>query len=294
MINTTLIRQEFITLSAIATNIFEIAVTFLPDIEINHITHEVEGTPLYDALGWTYTRFGHQANPDLLGATFMQETGEPWQCKIYGDLKKSHKKTKRDKRRSRHRKKVENEANITPISLPSAKRTGQYYAPKGIGDVPYLPPVPRETVEEIAKKYDLPVPPENTSFWQWFKENKVIPLLLTEGGKKSLSALSQGIVAIALYGCQCGVDRETGEIKESLRPYIEGRRVDIGFDQDKKAKTRRTVAKASQRLALGISKAGGSPYKVLWNMEDGKGVDDVIKNKGGDYLKHRIEVSSRT
>ncbi len=290
----TKIKQEFINLSAIATNIFEMAVTFFPDIEINHVTHEVEGTPLYDVLRWPYTRFGHQATPDLLGATFMQETGEPWQCKIYGDFKKSHKKTKRDKRRRRHRKKVgevENEANITPISLPSAKRTGQYYAPKGIGDVPYLPPVPRETVEAIAKKYDLPIPPENIGFWEWFKENKVIPVLLTEGGKKSLSALSVDIPAIALYGCQCGVDPETGEIKESLRPYVEGRRVDIGFDQDNKHKTRRIVAKAARRLANGISRIDGSPYKVLWDIEDGKGVDDVIKNKGGDYLKERIKVA---
>ncbi|CCQ66282.1 DNA primase [Crocosphaera watsonii WH 0402] len=212
-------------MSAIAPNIFEMAVTFLPDIEINNVIREVEGTPLYDALNWPYRRFGHQAAPDLLGATFMQETGEPWQSKVYGDLKKYHKKTKRDKRRSRHRKKggqVENEASLSPISLPSSKKTGQYYAPKGIGDVPYLPPVPRETVEEIAKKYDLPVPPENTSFWEWFKENKVIPLLLTEGGKKSLSALSQGIVAIALYGCQCGVDRETGKLKNLYVPTSKG------------------------------------------------------------------------
>ena len=290
----TKIKQEFLEESKIAPYIFEMAVTFLPDIEINYVTHEVEGTPLYDVLGWPYTRFGHQASPDLLGATFMQETGEPWQCKIYGDLKKSRKKEKRGKRRRRHCKKVrqvQNKADLSPHSPPPSKRTGQYYAPKGIGDVPYLPPVPRETVEEIAKKYDLPIPPENISFWEWFKENKVIPLLLTEGGKKSLSALSEGIVAIALYGCQCGVDPETGEIKESLRPYVEGRRVDIGFDQDLKNKTRRIVAKAVQRLALAISKAGGTPYKVLWNIEDGKGVDDVIKNKGGDYLKQRIKVA---
>ncbi len=287
----TKIKQEFINLSAIAPDIFEIAVTFLPDIEINQVTHEVEGTPLYDALGWTYTRFGHQASPDLLGATFIQETGEPWQCKIYGDLKKPRKNEKRRKRRRRHGRKVgevENEANL---SSHSSKRTGQYYAPKGIGDVPYLPPVPRETIEEIAKKYDLPIPPENISFWEWFKENKVIPLLLTEGGKKSLSAFSQDIPAIALYGCQCGVDSETGEIKESLHPYVEGRRVDIALDKDKKQKTRRTVAKAVQRLANGITKADGKPYKVLWNIEDGKGVDDVIKNKGGDYLKQRIKVA---
>ncbi|MGK7935917.1 MAG: DUF3854 domain-containing protein, partial [Xenococcaceae cyanobacterium] len=269
----TKIKQEFINLSAIAPNIFEMAVTFLPDIEINHVTHEVEGTPLYDVLRWPYTRFGHQASPDLLGATFIQETGKPWQCKIYGELKKPRKNKKGKNKKAKR------------------KKTGQYYAPKGIGDVPYLPPVPRETIEKIAKKYDLPIPPENISFWEWFKENKVIPVLLTEGGKKSLSALSVDIPAIALYGCQCGVDPETGEIKESLRPYVEGRGVYIGFDQDNKHKTRRIVAKAVVRVAKGISRIDGSPYKVLWDIEDVKGVDDVIKNKGGYYLKQRIKVA---
>ncbi len=269
----TKIKQEFINLSAIAPYIFEMAVTFLPDIEINHVTHEVEGTPLYDALGWPYTRFGHQAKPDLLGAVFFQESGEPWQGKIYGELKKPRKNKKGKKKKAKR------------------KKTGQYYAPKGIGDVPYLPPVPRETIEKIAKEYDLPIPPENISFWEWFKENKIIPVLLTEGGKKSLSALSVDIPAIALYGCQCGVDPETGEIKESLRPYVEGRGVYIGFDQDNKHKTRRIVAKAVVRVAKGISRIDGSPYKVLWDIEDGKGVDDVIKNKGGDYLKERIKVA---
>ncbi len=290
----TKIKREFINNSAIATNIFEMAVKFFPDIEINHVTHEVEGTPLYDVLGWPYTRFGHQAKPDLLGATFIQETGKPWQCKIYGDLKKPRKNEKRRKRRRRHGRKVRevsNKKDLSPQSPPPSKRTGQYYAPKGIGDVPYLPPVPRETIEKIAKQYDLPIPSENISFWEWFKENKVIPLLLTEGGKKSLSALSVDIPAIALYGCQCGVDPETGEIKESLRPYVEGRRVYIGFDQDNKHKTRRIVAKAVLRLAKGISRIDGSPYKVVWDIEDGKGVDDVIKNKGGDYLKQRIKVA---
>ena len=113
--DTAKIKQEFINKSAIATNVFEMAVTFFPDIEINYVTHEVEGTPLYDVLGWPYTRFGHQASPDLLGATFMQETGEPWQCKIYGDLKKSRKKEKRGKRRRRHGRKVrevENDLNF--------------------------------------------------------------------------------------------------------------------------------------------------------------------------------------
>ncbi|MGB5592882.1 MAG: plasmid replication protein, CyRepA1 family, partial [Crocosphaera sp.] len=128
-------------------------------------------------------------------------------------------------------------------------------------------------------------------FWEWFKDNKVIPLLIVEGGKKSLSAFSQNIVAIALYGCLCGYDSKTGEIKESLRPYVEGRDVYIAFDQDKKPKTRRTVNKAVKKLAKAMSKLNSRVYQVTWDIEDGKGVDDVIKNKGGDYFKERMKVA---
>ncbi|NQZ65447.1 hypothetical protein, partial [Crocosphaera sp.] len=98
----TTIKREFINNSAIATNVFDLAVKIVPDIEIDHITREVIGTPLFELLGWKYTRFNHQALPNLLGATFFQETGEPWQSKIFG--------------------------------FPdNGKRSGLYFAPKGIG-----------------------------------------------------------------------------------------------------------------------------------------------------------------
>ena len=73
MINSTLIRQEFITLSGIAPDLYDFAVKIVPDLEIDHTIREVIGTPLYDILGWKYTRFGHKASPNLLGAAFYSE-----------------------------------------------------------------------------------------------------------------------------------------------------------------------------------------------------------------------------
>ncbi|MGB5593958.1 MAG: hypothetical protein WBM62_08005, partial [Crocosphaera sp.] len=40
-----------------------------------------------------------------------------------------------------------------------------------------------------------------------------------------------------------------------------------------------------------MSKDNGRAYQVTWDIEDGKGVDDVIKNKGGDYFKERMKVA---
>ena len=69
--NDTPIIEEFCQESAIAQDVFDCAVSLVPDIEIDQITKEVTGTPLYDLLDWKYKRFGHQAQPNLIGAFFL-------------------------------------------------------------------------------------------------------------------------------------------------------------------------------------------------------------------------------
>ncbi len=135
MINNTLIRQEFITSSGIAPDLYDFAVKIVPDLEIDSITKEVTGTPLYDILGWPYTRFGHQAKPNLLGAAFYSENGKLFQTKVYGQA-------------------------------DTGNKTGKYYAPRGIGDVPYLPPVPALTWLAMCIEHQQPLPERLV---QWLK-----------------------------------------------------------------------------------------------------------------------------
>ncbi|MDJ0731588.1 MAG: DUF3854 domain-containing protein [Crocosphaera sp.] len=135
MINNTSIRQEFITSSGIAPDLYDFAVKIVPDLEIDSITKEVTGTPLYDLLGWPYTRFGHQAKPNLLGAAFYSENGKLFQTKVYGQA-------------------------------DTGNKTGKYYAPRGIGDVPYLPPVPALTWLAMCIEHQQPLPER---LIQWLK-----------------------------------------------------------------------------------------------------------------------------
>lgn len=253
------IKREFLEGSAIAPDVFHTAIEIIPDILIDDVTREVLGTPIADLLGYRYTRFTDQAKPNLLAAVFRQETGEAWQLKIFGDAQ-------------------------------DGKKSGQYLAPKGIGDKAYFSPVPDRIARAIAQSHNLTPPGKDETFWEWFLDHPEIPLALTEGGKKALSVVSLNQPAISLYGCQCGAKNkdENGIDKPlfllpELQPYVKGRRVNIAFDRDSKPSTIKKVESGIYKLAIAIKKAGGRPYVATWDPTDGKGIDDIHARKGREY-----------
>lgn len=247
------IYREFTGQSAIAPDVFAANVEFIPDLEIDPLTNEVRSSPIDDFLGRDYTRFTRQSKPTLIAAKF----GE-WQLKIYGANK-------------------------------DGKRTGDYQAPKGIGDVPYLSNIPTT----IARKAVAKVSPLLESsllewlandglFWDWFQEHKEIPLIVTEGAKKSLAAISQGHIALALFGCNCGVTDLT--VKPELLPYVEKRKVIIAFDRDtgkdKRGKDKQDkIFNATKNLGSALTNHAKSKVKIAtWDGSQGKGLDDLIAN----------------
>ncbi|CCI27815.1 plasmid replication protein, CyRepA1 family [Microcystis aeruginosa] len=253
------IKKEFTEGSAIAPDVFDAAIEIVPDILIDDVTREVLGTPIADLLGYRYTRFTDQAKPNLLAAVFSQETGEAWQLKIFGDTR-------------------------------DGKKSGQYLAPKGIGDKAYFSPVPDRIASAIAQTHNLPALGKDETFWEWFLNHPEIPLALTEGGKKALSVVSLDQPAISLYGCQCGAKSrdENGKDKPlfllpELQPYVKGRRVNIAFDRDSKPSTIKKVEPGIYKLAIAIKKAGGRPYVATWDPKNGKGIDDIHARKGREY-----------
>jgi hypothetical protein len=63
------------------------------------------------------------------------------------------------------------------------------------------------------------------AFWQWVKDNPTVPILITEGAKKTASLLSHGYVAVGLPGIYSGYRSKDGEgnplIKKELIPQFE-------------------------------------------------------------------------
>ncbi len=256
---TSRIEREFIAGSAIAVSLYRENIRIISDLEIN-AGGEV-ATPIHDALNWKYTRFGHQAKPTLHAALLLSEDGSPWQAKL-----------------------------STPRTDPKKDKIQKYETPIGNGSRAYLPTVNRENRRSIANRYGVEVPPPGESFWDWLELHPEIPIIITEGGKKSLCLLSQGYVAIALYGINGGY-RSKDSLGNPISPYlipdiarfaVKGRHLTLAFDQDTNPATQQRVNAATYRFSRLLMKAGSRVNIAIWKSQKGlcKGVDDLIVNAG--------------
>jgi Domain of unknown function (DUF3854) len=250
------IKTEFVTGSGIGLELFHASVRLVRDVEIG-AGGEVSA-PIHEALNWRYTRFGQKSRDSLFGALLLNEDGSPWQTKL---------------------------------SKPRTNAKGKsqkYETPVGNGAKAFLPEVPPEIRKLIGLRYGVEVPLTG-SFWDWFEQHKEIPCHWKEGGKKSLCLLSQGYVAIALYGVNGGyrrqVDGSRSLIPDVARFAQEGRSHVLVFDQDTQPETRRRVNVALSRFGGLLEESGGNVKVTSWDAAQGKGVDDLIVNAGPEAFE---------
>lgn len=157
------------------------------------------------------------------------------------------------------------------VESPKTAKGYRYLAPAKIGNRAFLPAIPSDIRKAIGKRYGVQVPLDG-SFWQWYEQNKQIPLEVTEGGGKGLAGLSHGFVTIALYGCSCLASPD-------LLPYIKGRDIRIAFDSDTKPSAVKAVKQALFKHLKPLSKLAKSVKVVTWDSKT-KGLDDLIANCG--------------
>ena len=250
------IKKVFVEGSGIDP-VFTNILNFHSDIEIS-AGMDAE-TPIHEGMGWDASkikRFRHQVTEDTYVTLLENEDGSVWQGIIADDSDRGY----------------------------------RYQAPSKAGDKPYLPPIPDKIRLAISKRYQVEVPFDD-SFWDWLRENKQIPITFTEGAKKSLSLLSQGFVAISLYGCSCGVLKNpSGNIvKDALQPYVENRICLVAFDRDSKPKTREKVHQHTHKLITALSNSGAFTGCLQWPLSWGKGLDDVIVKGHFAGLEKKIQ-----
>ena len=255
---TQLLRDEFTINSAIHPDLYELNCEIIHDVEIEN---GEPTTPIHDALNWgKMSRFTEQTRK-LLAVVVRDHKGEVYQCKVYsGREKDGH-----------------------PI--------GNYFAPKppigskkGENDKIFKAAVPQWFCDQIAADYGLE-PPLACDFWQWFIEHKEIALTITEGVKKDLAGLSDGKVTVSLFGCLCGVDKITRLVRPELLELVRGReKVYVAFDSDTKPSAIKAVQRGLARLCRALGRSGAkNVYKVQWDSQLGKGLDDLLKNNPGAF-----------
>ncbi|MBD1853359.1 DUF3854 domain-containing protein [Cyanobacteria bacterium FACHB-502] len=245
------IQQEFCQGSAIDSVLFAATVQVRPDLEFDATGDPI--TPIHDALDWRYMRFGFQVKQTLYGALLLNEDGSLWQAKL---------------------------------SQPRKDERGKdvkYETRKGNGSRAFLPHIPASIRRKIADRYGVDVPLTG-SFWQWLEAHPDIEIIFTEGGKKALSLLSLGYVAIALYGVNGGYCKnaisERSLIEDVARFATPGRPIVLAFDQDAEAKTRLRVNVALSRFGGLLRQAGCAVTIATWDGQQGKGIDDLIVTSG--------------
>jgi hypothetical protein len=253
---------EFTQGSGIAPALYAAAIKLAGDLESDAVG-EIS-TPIHEALNWRYSRFGLRANQSLRAALLLNEDGACWQAKLASP--------KLDRKTGKARK---------------------YETPIGNGSRAFLPPIPPVIRQQIEQRYGVKLPAEG-AFWDFIAAHPEIPIVLTEGGKKSLASLSQGYVTIALYGINAGVSKyETigGDRLRRLKPElildlqrfaVEGRRFILAFDQDAKPQTRYKVEGALADLSWHLEQAGAIVEIASWEGQADrcKGLDDLIVNAG--------------
>lgn len=128
-------------------------------------------------------------------------------------------------------------------------------------------------------------------FYQWLFNNPQVPLVITEGAKKTGCLLSQGYAAIGLNGWT-GLYSKEGFLHPDIAFLLENReKVYLVFDQDKDNSTRTMIHKGLRRFTylVGESFPKVEVFKVTWQADQGKGVDDLVKAFGPDALHQAVK-----
>ena len=176
-------------------------------------------------------------------------------------------------------------------------RAIKYEAPPGFPDGGglLLPRVPDRYWRLIAERQGLPFPADRSAgFWAWALKTPGLQLLICEGWKKALAAVSAGWAALALPGVQMGRRRgadgserliEALQLLAPRRPWL------IAFDAEAKPSTAAKVGAAAGALARALRSAGGRVEIARLPLLPGTektGLDDLLAAAGPEALDRAL------
>ena len=187
-----------------------------------------------------------------------------------------------------------------PLAGQVIKYEGPPSHPQGGGLL--LPHVPERCWRLICERQGLAFPAEDVraaGFWTWAKATPALRLLVAEGWKKALAAVSAGWAAVALPGVQMGrrvgADGSARLIAELQLLTAKGRPWLIVFDAEAKPTTATKVAAAAGALARALRSAGGRPEIARLPLLPGTaktGLDDLLAAAGLEALDRALATTA--
>jgi Domain of unknown function (DUF3854)/Origin of replication binding protein len=251
------IRHKFQTESAWSLEFFSTNTEFHSDLEVDAFGEAT--TPIHDALGWKYTRFGRQANASQYAAFFKQADGSLYQARLA--------RLRKDK----------DSKDIKYESRLSSKKTI------------WLPEIPASDRDRINQRQSCNIPLDGNA-WEYIEQHPEISICLDEGVGRAGALIGAGHVAIVGQGCFGFTYTKDADgnpttpylVKELERFAAPGREFTIIFDADDKPKTIAAVNAAKFQTALALQRRGCNVYIIDRTPELGKGIDDVIARHGAD------------
>jgi conjugative relaxase-like TrwC/TraI family protein len=166
----------------------------------------------------------------------------------------------------------------------------KYETPKGVDQQVFLPHIPDEIAERIYRRNAITPTQDDREKGVWYVADKYnLPIVLTEGLKKTWSSLSQGHLTVGLPGVNALYrakdefgnrlpQRELTEYGKALAKP--GRQITFAFDQDTKLRAIFNVRRDLVRTVELLQAEGVVCKLAPWEAKLGKGLDDVITNVG--------------
>jgi hypothetical protein len=195
-------------------------------------------------------------------------------------------------RLSPDRRRDKRTGRLMPVAPKPVKYETEPAHPRGGGL--FAPVVPLEHWKRIARRAGLPEPDAAAiaaGFWAWAIDHQTVPVVIAEGLKKALSAISCGHAALALPGIDNGarrIDDDTVALIPELQALAQADRpVVIVFDRETKPSTAAHVTAAANRLRWLLRTAGAAACIAELPELPGAekaGLDDVVVALGSDAL----------
>jgi conjugative relaxase-like TrwC/TraI family protein len=165
----------------------------------------------------------------------------------------------------------------------------------------FMPIVPPDMADSIYAKHGInPTEAERESGLYFVALKYNLPIVLTEGAKKTMASLSQGHITIGMQGVN-GLyrarDNEGNRLpvrvfNESFACWATpGRQITFAFDADSKETSIVAVRRALVHSVELLQQRGCDVKVATWLPEQGKGLDDLIVKSGPSTYEKALKTS---